>query len=257
MVGGRGGTDGIGAVIATDRNRPDSGVQPLLRDVRRSDGDRHDTRHRGLRPSRARHRRAVDHHAFRAQEAGPDPCGSARPGQGVPRDRDPGAHRVQQPDLAVRRDLRSGSAGEDRRLLPHSVERYLAAGRRAGDRYPDDPERSATLARIGDSTEWLADHMGQVPVLVLACIAADLPGGEPGRGVGVAAAGGLELHARGPQPRARAPAGRRCTCATNGRSPSCSACPTASTRACSSPPPTTPAARSSPPSGSRWTRCCT
>jgi len=64
----------------------------------------------------------------------------------------------------------------------HSVERYLAAGRRAGDRYPDDPERSATLARIGDSTEWLADHMGQVPVLVLACIAADLP---PGNQAGV------------------------------------------------------------------------
>jgi len=71
-------------------------------------------------------------------------------------------------------DLREKIGGYYR----HSVERYLAAGRRAGDRYPDDPERSATLARIGDSTEWLADHMGQVPVLVLACIAADLPAGN-------------------------------------------------------------------------------
>ncbi len=60
----------------------------------------------------------------------------------------------------------------------HSVERYLAAGRRADNRYADDPERTATQERIGDSSAWLGEHLGEVPVLVLACIAADLPAGN-------------------------------------------------------------------------------
>jgi nitroreductase len=48
---------------------------------------------------------------------------------------------------------------------------YLASGSSARSRYADDPERSAIQQRIGTSSEWLAHHMSDVPVLVLACIA--------------------------------------------------------------------------------------
>ena len=48
---------------------------------------------------------------------------------------------------------------------------YLESGASARSRYADDPERSAIQQRIGTSSEWLAHHMGDVPVLVLACIA--------------------------------------------------------------------------------------
>ena len=48
---------------------------------------------------------------------------------------------------------------------------YLESGTSARSLYADDPERSAIQQRIGSSSEWLARHMAEVPVLVLACIA--------------------------------------------------------------------------------------
>ena len=48
---------------------------------------------------------------------------------------------------------------------------YLESGTSARSLYADDPERSAVQQRIGASSEWLARHMAEVPVLVLACIA--------------------------------------------------------------------------------------
>ena len=47
---------------------------------------------------------------------------------------------------------------------------YLEAGASTRPRYAD-PARSATQQRIVSSSEWLAHHMSDVPVLVLACIA--------------------------------------------------------------------------------------
>ena len=63
----------------------------------------------------------------------------------------------------------------------HSVSRYLAAGRRAGNPHADDADRTATQERVSDSAGWLGEHLGEAPVLVLACIRAELsPGNQAG-----------------------------------------------------------------------------
>ena len=51
-------------------------------------------------------------------------------------------------------------------------ERYIASGHSAGVLYADDPARAAVQQRIGDSGQYLADHMAEVPVLVIPCIRA-------------------------------------------------------------------------------------
>jgi len=45
---------------------------------------------------------------------------------------------------------------------------YFEGARRATAAY--DPDRRAVQIRVGDSAQYLANHMGEVPVLVLACI---------------------------------------------------------------------------------------
>jgi nitroreductase len=47
---------------------------------------------------------------------------------------------------------------------------YMASKQAAGNPYADDPERTATHARIEDSSTHLAEVMGRVPVLVIPCI---------------------------------------------------------------------------------------
>lgn len=54
-----------------------------------------------------------------------------------------------------------------------STRAYLQARAEAGEQYPDDPARARVLQRIGESSAWLGEHLGEVPVLVLACIHAD------------------------------------------------------------------------------------
>lgn len=68
--------------------------------------------------------------------------------------------------------LRAGVATHYKR----SWDAYRDGARRAAAAY-DDADRRATQARVGDSAQYLADHLGDVPVLVLACIeaAAELP----------------------------------------------------------------------------------
>ncbi|GLL02165.1 oxidoreductase [Dactylosporangium matsuzakiense] len=46
---------------------------------------------------------------------------------------------------------------------------YAAAGGTNAERYADDPARQATQLRVGASAAWLGEHMGEVPVLVIAC----------------------------------------------------------------------------------------
>lgn len=48
---------------------------------------------------------------------------------------------------------------------------YRDSGGSAGSRPSGDAARDAIMARIGDSSAYLAQHMGEVPVLVLACVA--------------------------------------------------------------------------------------
>lgn len=41
---------------------------------------------------------------------------------------------------------------------------------REPDPHPGDPDRQATQQRVRDSARWLAERMGEVPVLVLGCL---------------------------------------------------------------------------------------
>jgi nitroreductase len=53
-----------------------------------------------------------------------------------------------------------------------ACEEYLEAVASAPDPYADNPDRAATQARIRESTRYLSEHMGEVPVLVIPCIRA-------------------------------------------------------------------------------------
>lgn len=58
---------------------------------------------------------------------------------------------------------------------------YLASDRAAGKLFADDPSRAAVQQRVGSSVEYLADRMGDVPVLVVPCLetpSAELPAGN-------------------------------------------------------------------------------
>ncbi len=58
-----------------------------------------------------------------------------------------------------------------------STERYLAARQKAADAAGEDPASEAVRAqgRIRDSSAYLGQHMGEVPVQVIACIEVDGP----------------------------------------------------------------------------------
>lgn len=60
-----------------------------------------------------------------------------------------------------------------------SFESYRKSSSYSG-RIPGSEERMATQTRVASSAEWLAEHMGEVPVHVIGCIAAgaDLPAGN-------------------------------------------------------------------------------
>jgi len=47
---------------------------------------------------------------------------------------------------------------------------YAAAGGASPGLYKDDPERAEIQRRVGDSAAYLAEHMGEVPVLVIPCL---------------------------------------------------------------------------------------
>ena len=53
-----------------------------------------------------------------------------------------------------------------------ATERYLASPGAAGKLFADDPDRAKVQQRVGDSVAYLAERMGQVPVLVLPCLRA-------------------------------------------------------------------------------------
>ena len=58
---------------------------------------------------------------------------------------------------------------------------YLTSGRSAGGLFQDDPVRGPVQRRVGDSALYLAERMGEVPVLLVPCIhvgEAGLPAGN-------------------------------------------------------------------------------
>jgi nitroreductase len=58
------------------------------------------------------------------------------------------------------------------RLYQDVAESYFASGGSAAGQFQDDPDRQRTQQRVGDSAAWLAEHIAEVPVLVIACITA-------------------------------------------------------------------------------------
>jgi nitroreductase len=72
-------------------------------------------------------------------------------------------------------DLRKGIGGYYRR----SFDAYRDAAQRTAAAYAD-PDRRSVQQRVGESAVYLAEHMADVPVLVLACIEAsdELPAGN-------------------------------------------------------------------------------
>ncbi|WP_433429594.1 nitroreductase family protein [Nonomuraea sp. CA-141351] len=56
-----------------------------------------------------------------------------------------------------------------------SLRTYYESGASAGSLFKDDPDRAATQQRVSESSTYLGEHMGDVPVLVIGCIT--LPGG--------------------------------------------------------------------------------
>jgi len=69
-------------------------------------------------------------------------------------------------------------------LYGRSVRQYHEANAKAGNPYAGDPERTAVQERISDSSAYLGERMGDVPVHVIPCIhvgkggPAGLPGGN-------------------------------------------------------------------------------
>ena len=55
---------------------------------------------------------------------------------------------------------------------------YQASPGYAGNLHEDDPARAAAQSKIADSGTFLGEHLGEVPVLVVPCIAGTLPAGN-------------------------------------------------------------------------------
>jgi nitroreductase len=67
------------------------------------------------------------------------------------------------------------------RIYGRACREYLESSRAAGKLFADDPSRAPVQQRVGDSIEYLADRMGDVPVLVVPCLeteSAELPAGN-------------------------------------------------------------------------------
>jgi nitroreductase len=65
-------------------------------------------------------------------------------------------------------------------IYREQTEAYLASEGSAARLFSDDPERAPVQHRVGDSVAWLAEHMGDAPVLMIPCISGppDLPAGN-------------------------------------------------------------------------------
>jgi nitroreductase len=76
-------------------------------------------------------------------------------------------------DAGVRRAI-----GE---IYRERAENYAASDTYVSKLHADDPDRSRVQQRVGTSTEWLAERMGQVPVLLIPCLkAGELRAGNQG-----------------------------------------------------------------------------
>ncbi|WIY04115.1 nitroreductase family protein [Amycolatopsis mongoliensis] len=66
-------------------------------------------------------------------------------------------------------------------IYSRACHEYLESPNAAGKQFADDPSRAPVQKRVGDSVAYLADRMGDVPVLVVPCLetaSAELPAGN-------------------------------------------------------------------------------
>jgi len=65
-------------------------------------------------------------------------------------------------------------------IYQRACREYLDSPGAAGKQFADDPDRSKVQRRVGSSVEYLADKMGEVPVLVVPCLQTgrELPAGN-------------------------------------------------------------------------------
>ena len=164
-------------------------------------------------PSVAWHARRHEVEPDRRRGADDDPLGaqaprlrpSRRPGdrRGVPRDRPAGADRLEPPGLALgRRRGRRQEAG-DRRRLPRATSTSTAASP-APSTSRATPGASA-WTRSATRPTYLSDNFHRVPLMLIPCLWGRLDNASVVAGrrrVGLAAAGGVELHARPARARA-------------------------------------------------------
>ncbi|MCJ0904320.1 nitroreductase family protein [Rhodococcus sp. ARC_M6] len=66
------------------------------------------------------------------------------------------------------------------KIYKEVTDEYLASQGSAAKLFSDNPDRASVQQRVGTSVEWLGDHMGDVPVLLIPCIKAGktLPAGN-------------------------------------------------------------------------------
>jgi nitroreductase len=89
-----------------------------------------------------------------------------------------GSNRQQWQWLVITDKEQRAAIGE---LYRRATTAYLDSENAAGKLFADDPERSKVQERVGGSVAYLADKMGDVPVLVIPCLqtpSADLPAGN-------------------------------------------------------------------------------
>jgi nitroreductase len=72
-----------------------------------------------------------------------------------------------EPRVALDRGDRAGPGAAIGEFYRRSVSTYLESAGAAGKLFADDPDRAVIQRRVGSSVEYLAEHMGEVPVLVL------------------------------------------------------------------------------------------
>ncbi|MEQ0561579.1 nitroreductase family protein [Amycolatopsis sp. NEAU-NG30] len=77
---------------------------------------------------------------------------------------------------------RRAALGEIYRRACHE---YLESPQAAAKLFADDPVRAAVQQRVGASIEYLADRMGEVPVLVVPCLETSSPELPPGNQAGL------------------------------------------------------------------------
>lgn len=80
--------------------------------------------------------------------------------------------------LVVTDDAQRAALGA---IYGRACHEYLGSGNAAGKLFADDPTRAPVQQRIGSSVEFLADRMGDVPVLVIPCLETpsdELPAGN-------------------------------------------------------------------------------